>query len=261
MRTVIFQYEGESGPYQQAASQVRTEPEEISTIDPDLLQAVLADPVLLQAVDHLVLQSVLVSAAASSLATTNGQKQSTTSAPSSTEETSSAIDPSILEAVLTDPVLLQAVDPLVLQAVLVSAAASNLAIPNSAPPAASPAPASNSQTQPIVFPSSDEFHQDIPLFESAVYNLLQLKKDTQQIKRNTETDQPFQEQSQIKSFVDFLMTRPKLRFEEQEIQPDKKRVQDELGSFQHMNLPTPTYGNPEPIITHIGAPLPLGTGE
>ena len=160
MRTVIFQYEGESGPYQQAASQVRTEPEEISTIDPDLLQAVLADPVLLQAVDHLVLQSVLVSAAASSLATTNGQKQSTTSAPSSTEETSSAIDPSILEAVLTDPVLLQAVDPLVLQAVLVSAGASSLAMPNTQKH--SPALALEGQTQPIVFPTSDESYKDHP---------------------------------------------------------------------------------------------------
>jgi hypothetical protein len=225
--------------------------------------------VLLQAVDHLVLQSVLVSAAASNLATMNGQKQATTSALSSPEETLSAIDPSILQAVLTDPVLLQAVDPLVLQAVLDSAAASNLAIPNFAPPAAIPpaaippadlpVPASNSQTHPIVFSSSDESYQDIPLFESSIYNLPQVKQDPQQIKRTIETDQPFQEQSQIKSFVDFLMTRPKLRFEEQEIQPDQKRVQDELGSFQLINLPAPTYGNPDPMITHIGAPLPPGT--
>ena len=55
------------------------------------------------------------------------------------------------------------------------------------------------------------------------------------------------------------MTRSKLHFEEQEIQPDKKRVQDELESFQLINLPTPTYGNPDPMITHIGAPLPPGT--
>jgi hypothetical protein len=245
MRTVIFQYEGESDPHAQEASQVRTGTEEISKIDPELLQAVLADPVLLQAVDHLVLQSVLVSAAASNLATKNGQKQATTSAPSSPQETSSDIDPSILQAVLTDPALLRAVDPLVLQAVLVSAAASNLAIPNTRKhsPAASPSPASpppNSQTQPIVFPSSDESYQDVPSFESSVYNLSQLKQDPQQIKRNTETNQPFQEQSQIKSFVDFLMTRPNLRFEEQEIQPEKKRVQDELESFQLTNLPTPT---------------------
>ena len=40
------------------------------------------------------------------------------------------IDPALLQAVLSDPVLLQAVDPLVLQAVLVSAAAANLAKPN-----------------------------------------------------------------------------------------------------------------------------------
>ena len=178
MRTVIFQYEGESDPYQQAASHVRTGTKEISNIDPELLQAVLADPVLLQAVDHLVLQSVLVSAAASNLVTRNAQ--ATTSAPSSAQKTSSAIDPSILQAVLTDPALLRAVDPLVLQAVLVSAAASNLAIPNTRKhsPAASPSPASpppNSQTQPIVFPSSDESYQGTPLFGSSVYNLPQLK--------------------------------------------------------------------------------------
>ena len=46
------------------------------------------------------------------------------------------------------------------------------------------------------------------------------------------------------------MKRPKLRFEEQEIQPDKK-VQDELENFQPINLP-------DHMITHIGAPLPPG---
>ena len=40
-------------------------------LDPGLLQAVLADPVLLQAVDPNVLQAVLVSAAAINLETSN----------------------------------------------------------------------------------------------------------------------------------------------------------------------------------------------
>ena len=44
-------------------------------LDPGLLQAVLADPVLLQAVDPNVLQAVLVSAAAINLETSNTDVQ------------------------------------------------------------------------------------------------------------------------------------------------------------------------------------------
>ena len=43
------------------------EAEDISSLDPALLQAVLADPVLLQAVDPHVLQAVLVQAATANL--------------------------------------------------------------------------------------------------------------------------------------------------------------------------------------------------
>ena len=60
----------------------------------------------------------------------------------------SGIDPALLQAVLADPVLLQAVDPRVLQAVLVSAAAANLAIPNI------PSPPPSQVTTPVpVFPA------------------------------------------------------------------------------------------------------------
>ena len=45
------------------------------TLDPGLLQAVLADPVLLQAVDPRVLQAVLVTAAAANLVNTEGETQ------------------------------------------------------------------------------------------------------------------------------------------------------------------------------------------
>ena len=44
-------------------------------LDPGLLQAVLADPVLLQAVDPQVLQAVLVTAAAANLVNTEGEIQ------------------------------------------------------------------------------------------------------------------------------------------------------------------------------------------
>merc|ERR1711892_846173 len=66
-RTVIFEDEGGSDPYKRAAIDSRSE----SDIDPALLQAVLSDPILLQAVDPLVLQAVLVSAAAANLARPN----------------------------------------------------------------------------------------------------------------------------------------------------------------------------------------------
>jgi len=46
------------------------------SLDPGLLQAVLADPVLLQAVDPAVLQAVLVTAAAANLVNTEGESQS-----------------------------------------------------------------------------------------------------------------------------------------------------------------------------------------
>ena len=42
------------------------------------------------------------------------------------QEPDPSLDPGLLQAVLADPVLLQAVDPKVLQAVLVTAAAANL---------------------------------------------------------------------------------------------------------------------------------------
>ena len=45
------------------------------SLDPGLLQAVLADPVLLQAVDPRVLQAVLVTAAAANLVNTEGETQ------------------------------------------------------------------------------------------------------------------------------------------------------------------------------------------
>ena len=45
-------------------------------LDPGLLQAVLADPVLLQAVDPKVLQAVLVSAAAVNIGTDQTEAQS-----------------------------------------------------------------------------------------------------------------------------------------------------------------------------------------
>ena len=45
------------------------------SLDPGLLQAVLADPVLLQAVDPRVLQAVLVTAAAANLVNTEGDTQ------------------------------------------------------------------------------------------------------------------------------------------------------------------------------------------
>ena len=45
------------------------------SLDPGLLQAVLADPVLLQAVDPRVLQAVLVTAAAANLVNTEGEAQ------------------------------------------------------------------------------------------------------------------------------------------------------------------------------------------
>ena len=45
------------------------------SLDPGLLQAVLADPVLLQAVDPAVLQAVLVTAAAANLVNTEGESQ------------------------------------------------------------------------------------------------------------------------------------------------------------------------------------------
>ena len=45
-------------------------------LDPGLLQAVLADPVLLQAVDPKVLQAVLVSAAAVNIGADQSQAQS-----------------------------------------------------------------------------------------------------------------------------------------------------------------------------------------
>ena len=63
-RIVIFEYDYYSEQFKQNEADDRMESEETSGIDPALLQAVLADPVLLQAVDPLVLQAVLVSAAA-----------------------------------------------------------------------------------------------------------------------------------------------------------------------------------------------------
>ena len=45
------------------------------SLDPGLLQAVLADPVLLQAVDPKVLQAVLVTAAAANLVNTESESQ------------------------------------------------------------------------------------------------------------------------------------------------------------------------------------------
>ena len=48
------------------------------SLDPGLLQAVLADPVLLQAVDPAVLQAVLVTAAAANLVNTEGESQAET---------------------------------------------------------------------------------------------------------------------------------------------------------------------------------------
>ena len=72
----------------------------------------------------------------------------------------SGLDPALLQAVLADPVLLQAVDPRVLQAVLVSAAAANLAIPsNPLPPPLPP-----QVTTPVpVFPANPNFQQQSPL--------------------------------------------------------------------------------------------------
>ena len=52
----------------QDRAQDRIDEDDISSLDPALLQAVLADPILLKAVDPHVLQAVLVQAATANLA-------------------------------------------------------------------------------------------------------------------------------------------------------------------------------------------------
>ena len=185
----------------------------------------------------------------------------------------SDIDPALLQAVLSDPILLQAVDPLVLQAVLVSAAAANLARPNiySQPqPAAAPA-----VSHPIVFPaaaqaSRDSFPLDSPtaaqashgnfIMNSPAYTLPQLVNEearAQQVNRNTEYSHNNDDRD-MNTRKHLPLKRLNLHFEDQQIPPSKKRVKTEIESFLPINLPTPTYGSPDPLITHIGAPLPPG---
>ena len=53
--------------YDEAEDRIDDGPDDLAGLDPALLQAVLADPVLLQAVDPHVLQAVLVQAATANL--------------------------------------------------------------------------------------------------------------------------------------------------------------------------------------------------
>ena len=59
-RIVRFQDESNQKVFEETEAEDRMDSEETSGIDPALLQAVLADPVLLQAVDHQILQAILV---------------------------------------------------------------------------------------------------------------------------------------------------------------------------------------------------------
>ena len=53
--------------YDEAEDRIDQDGDDLTSLDPALLQAVLADPVLLQAVDPHVLQAVLVQAATANL--------------------------------------------------------------------------------------------------------------------------------------------------------------------------------------------------
>ena len=72
----------------------RIDEEDISSIDPALLQAVLADPILLQAVDPHVLQAVLVQAATANLQLElDTARQSSTAPPPTIHTTSTTPHP------------------------------------------------------------------------------------------------------------------------------------------------------------------------
>lgn len=162
----------------------------------------------------------------------------------------SDIDPALLQAVLSDPVLLQAVDPLVLQAVLVSAASANLAKPN-LPPG----------------PQTTQYSQHS--FDNQAYTLPQLERDRNQAhllrdRSQAQLDDRNQvlshhrqtEKSRVEtehSVGNLLNKRPNLHFESVETSPSKSSL---VTSLQPINLPSPTYGSPDPLITHIGAPSP-----
>merc|ERR1711874_640892 len=74
--------------------------------------------------------------------------------------------------------------------------------------------------------------------------------------RSPDTQHNRQEAKSHQSVQHLLHKRPNLHFESAAVplvQPSQERVP--------VALPSPTYGSPEPLITHIGAPLPPGASQ